>query len=173
MRLSPKGRWFWPLLLMLVVTDCATKEIAVGHLDPTPIPHQVFGDFLRFTLARNPKTAFGFDFRPYIGAYQRPLLILVMAAVLFFLLRIYGRLSPSAKLTAAGLGLAAGGALGNLYDRVRFPVGVVDFIDVGFGAHRFFVFNVADIGINIGAGLIAIALWREELRQRRETTVDA
>src|ERR1043166_6128868 len=100
MRLSPKARWFWPLLLMLAVTDCATKEIAVGHLDPTPIPHRVFGDFLRFTLGRNPKTAFGSDLRPYIGAFNRPLLILLMVAVLFILLRIYGRLSPRATLAA-------------------------------------------------------------------------
>jgi len=167
MRLSPKARWFWPLLLVLAVTDCATKDIAVARLDPTPIPHRVMGDVVRFTLARNPKTAFGFDLRPYIGEFARPLLVLVMAAVLVVLLRFYGRLSPRASLAAAGLGLAAGGAIGNLYDRLRFPVGVVDFIDVGIGAHRFFVFNVADVGINVGAGLLAIAIWREDLRRRR------
>jgi signal peptidase II len=162
MRISPKARWFWPLLLILAVTDCATKDIAVSRLDPTPIPHRVAGDFLRFTLARNPRTAFSFDPRPWLGDFTRPALIIAMALVLLVLLRTYWRLSPRAALMGAGLGLAAGGAIGNLYDRLRFPAGVVDFIDIGVGAHRFFVFNVADVGINAGVALLAIALMRKE-----------
>jgi signal peptidase II len=37
---------------------------------------------------------------------------------------------------------------------------VVDFIDVGIGATRFWTFNVADMGISAGAILLAAALWR-------------
>jgi signal peptidase II len=39
---------------------------------------------------------------------------------------------------------------------------VVDFIDVGVGALRFWTFNVADISVTVGAGLLALALWRGE-----------
>lgn len=42
------------------------------------------------------------------------------------------------------LALVAGGAMGNLIDRLRSPRGVVDFIDVGIGDARFWTFNVAD-----------------------------
>jgi signal peptidase II len=166
--MTPKARWFWPLLLVLFLTDCATKSLAVEHLDPTPIPHAVVSQYLRFTLVRNPHTAFGFEPRPYLGGFTRPALILAMVAVLVLLASIYRRLSPRARLAAAGLGLACGGAIGNLYDRIRFPVGVVDFIDVGIGAHRFFIFNVADVGINIGAALLALALLRQDMRRESD-----
>jgi signal peptidase II len=60
------------------------------------------------------------------------------------------------------LGLAAGGALGNIFDRLRFRAGVVDSIDVGIATHRFWIFNVADAGITVGALLLAFTVLREE-----------
>src|SRR4051812_50064542 len=60
------------------------------------------------------------------------------------------------------LGLVAGGAIGNLIDRVRSGRGVVDFLDVGVGALRWPTFNVADIAVSCGAIALAISLWREE-----------
>ena len=59
------------------------------------------------------------------------------------------------------MGLARGGAAGNLIDRIRSPRGVVDFIDIGIGAVRFWTFNVADAGITVGAILLALTLWNE------------
>ena len=56
----------------------------------------------------------------------------------------YRRTAPDARLRAAALALVAGGAMGNLIDRLRSPRGVVDFINVGIGDARFWTFNVAD-----------------------------
>ena len=57
------------------------------------------------------------------------------------------------------LGLILGGALGNLYDRLRLGE-VIDFVDVGFGSHRWPVFNVADIAVTVGVFLLLIEyLW--------------
>jgi len=64
--------------------------------------------------------------------------------------------SPSlqSRLTAVGLGLILGGALGNLTDRiVRGPRGVIDFIDFRVWP----VFNAADSAIVIGALIVALA----------------
>src|SRR5258705_2211813 len=58
------------------------------------------------------------------------------------------------------LGLVAGGAAGNLIDRIRSARGVVDFLDVGIGAYRWPTFNVADIAVSCGAIALAISLWR-------------
>jgi signal peptidase II len=58
------------------------------------------------------------------------------------------------------LGLILGGAAGNLVSRMASARGVVDFIDVGWGAARFYLFNVADVGVCVGAGLLALVLWR-------------
>ena len=57
------------------------------------------------------------------------------------------------------LALIAGGALGNLLDRLRSVRGVVDFIDVGIGDSRFWTFNVADSGVTCGAILLMLVLW--------------
>jgi signal peptidase II len=159
--MTPKARYFWPLLFVLFMADCTTKDLALEHLDPPLMPHPVLDSFLRLTLVHNPGTAFGFDIRPYVGAWARPLMIAVMLAVLTALLSLYSQTTPRARVAAAALGLACGGAIGNLVDRFRFPLGVVDFIDVGIGAHRFWIFNVADAGITVGAITLAFVLLRQ------------
>lgn len=162
--LSTKARYFWPFLLMLFVTDCSTKDLVVEHLSGEGVPYPVVDSFVRFTLHHNPGTAFGFDIGDYVGAWARPILIGGMSLILIALLRIYYQAAPRARLTAIAVGLAAGGALGNIYDRIRFQAGVVDFIDVGVGMHRFYIFNVADVGVGVGALLLALSMLREEPR---------
>ena len=51
-----------------------------------------------------------------------------------------------------------GGALGNLLDRVLFHK-VVDFIDVGLGHLRWYIFNVADAAIVVGMGLLILSTY--------------
>ena len=75
--------------------------------------------------------------------------------------------APADRVRAAALALVAGGAAGNLLDRLRTSRGVVDFIDVGIGAHRFYVFNLADVGVTTGAVLLALALWRSPADDRQ------
>ncbi|MDQ6829695.1 MAG: signal peptidase II [Gemmatimonadota bacterium] len=57
---------------------------------------------------------------------------------------------------------AGGGAVGNLINRILSARGVVDFLDLGSGTARWPTFNVADIGVSVGAVLLAWVLWREE-----------
>jgi signal peptidase II len=61
---------------------------------------------------------------------------------------------------ALALALVTAGAAGNLWDRLRSSRGVVDFIDVGFSDARFWIFNLADVAITIGALLLAYLLSR-------------
>ncbi len=89
-----------------------------------------------------------------------------MIAVLILLVRMYWLAPPRARWTAAALALAFGGAVGNLLDRFRYSRGVVDFIDVGVGSHRFWVFNVADAGISVGAIALGVILMLEERKGR-------
>ena len=62
-------------------------------------------------------------------------------------------------LVRTGLWLIAGGGLGNLYDRLT-TGSVSDFIELAFV--RFAVFNVADVCICVGAGLVLLSALREE-----------
>ena len=155
----PKARLFWPILGTLVLADCSTKELVQTALTGNPGPHPLVGDWLRVTLIYNPGAALSLL---SFGAASRVVFGAIAATVIVGLLLLYRRTAPDARLRAAALALVAGGALGNLLDRLRSPLGVVDFIDVGIGDVRFWIFNVADIGVTVGAVLLALVLWREE-----------
>ena len=74
-------------------------------------------------------------------------------------------------LRIVAISLVVSGAIGNLYDRLRWDRGVVDFlgpIDLGFW--YFPIFNVADIAISCGAVMLAISFWLEE-RQEAEREI--
>ena len=152
-----KARVFWPLTLLLLLSDCATKRWAETHLTAyTPEP--AVGQLVRWTLAYNRAAAMGIGF----GDTSRPVLIVATLVALAALARFYRSAGPGEVGVAAASALIAGGALGNLVDRVRWTGGVVDFIDVGVGASRFWIFNVADVGVTGGAALLAWILLRRE-----------
>jgi len=154
----PKSRVFWPVLLALVLVDCSTKQLAVEHLTPPHVPHELFGDAVRLTLAYNPGAAMSLS----LGPYSRVGFGLLTVLSLVFLWRMYRGTRPDDLRLTTALALLSGGAVGNLLDRVRSPRGVVDFIDVGAGDVRFWTFNVADVGITLGAVALAVMLWRRE-----------
>lgn len=166
--MSPKARIFWPLASLLVLADCTTKELVVDHFSPAHTPHDVIGSAVRFTLAYNTGMAFG----AHWGTWSRPLLILTTVVILVVLMQLYWRAEPTRRLTAVALALVCGGAIGNLLDRVFSTRGVVDFIDVGVGTHRFWTFNVADAGITVGALLLAVVLSRAAYPDRPTSAVE-
>ncbi len=156
--ISRKARAFWPLLFLLVFTDCATKRLA--ETLPVHSPQEVVGDVLRFTLAYNPGAAFGF----VVGSAEASRwffgLVAIGMTMLFF--HWYLQADEGDRPFAVALALVAGGALGNLLDRLRSERGVVDFIDIGLGNVRFWTFNIADLGLTAGAIFLAVLLWRRE-----------
>lgn len=156
MRWSPKARRFWPLFLLVLLADCATKRAAEAHLLPAYVPHELMGELVRLTLAYNPGAAMSIS----LGAHSRLGFSILALGALTVLGLLYRRTSPGDGLAAAGLALIASGALGNLLDRLRSPRGVVDFIDVGVGDLRFWTFNLADVGITCGAVLLVLAFQR-------------
>ncbi|HXE84329.1 MAG TPA: signal peptidase II [Gemmatimonadales bacterium] len=154
--MTSKARWFWPLAIVLLVADCATKRVVESRLE-LGVPQPVVGETVRFTLSYNTNAAMGFQ----VGGDKRRLVLSVMTvAALIVLGVLYHRTRPADRLRVIGVALVAGGALGNLIDRVRSSAGVVDFIDVGVSNVRFWTFNVADMGITIGAILLMLALGR-------------
>lgn len=154
--MKKKTRVFWPLALGLLLADCGTKRIAEGSLQ-LHRPQEVMGEVLRFTLAYNPGAAFGID----VGPWSRVVFIVLTIVALVALFAMYRSTPPSHRIQLTSLALISGGALGNLFDRLRGPAGVVDFIDVGVGGTRFWTFNLADAGITVGAILLALSLWAE------------
>lgn len=152
-----KHLWFWPLALVVLLTDCTTKELATERLVPH-VPSTLVPDVVQFTLVYNPGAAFGVSF----GEFQREALIFLAVLALAMLVAMFRAARPHDTRMAAALALVVGGAAGNLLDRIRSAQGVVDFIDIGIGAQRFWTFNVADVGVTLGAIALAIHLWRTD-----------
>ncbi len=123
-------------------------EIWKGHLD--------------FIFAQNPGGAWSF-LRGLPDTLRRPFFLVVSAAAIVFIISIYRRIGDDQRAMKWGLPLALGGAMGNLVDRMRYGW-VVDFVDIyitrGGREHHWPTFNVADIAIVVGVGLMAIdMLW--------------
>jgi signal peptidase II len=157
-RITGKALRFWPLLVAFLLADCTSKRLAEEHLSPPGTPHEVMGEAVRFTLTYNDGAALGIN----PGPAGLKVLIFVSVLMVVGLGFLYRTLPSSASAEAIALALVTAGAVGNLYDRVLSDQGVVDFIDVGVGAVRFWTFNVADIGITLGALLLAWTFWRRE-----------
>lgn len=157
-RRSREAGIFWSVGLTVVILDAATKLLAVAFLSHQRMQHPVLGDALRWTLVYNPGAAFGL----HLGEQSRWIFTLLTIGALAILWRLYTHSRGGDRLRALSIALVAGGAVGNLIDRLRSPLGVVDFIDAGIGDARWPTFNVADVAVSIGALLLAYVLWMEE-----------
>ncbi|MDA1082033.1 MAG: signal peptidase II [Gemmatimonadetes bacterium] len=151
-------RLFGGIVGTVFITDQITKFVAVDALTPAYLPRAVIGDMLRLTLVYNPGAAFGL----HLGQYSRWIFTALTIAALGLLIRLYRETLPGDLRRVVAIALVAGGALGNLLDRFRSARGVVDFIDVGVGTHRWPTFNIADMAVSCGAILLAFVLWRED-----------
>jgi signal peptidase II len=152
-------RSYLAALLPLLVFDRATKIVAASQL-PMSVPRPVLGNVLRFTLIYNRDAAMNIT----LGSWSRWGFAAIAVIGVLYLLRLLRLTPPNDWLRATALGAISGGAMGNLIDRLLSDRGVVDFIDVGIGVHRFWVFNAADIGVTVGAVVLAYVFAREGKR---------
>ncbi|HEX6939214.1 MAG TPA: signal peptidase II [Longimicrobiales bacterium] len=153
---SRKAALFWPVALAVVLADCGTKRIAESRLEVGE-PRPVVGEVVRFTLGYNPGAAFGIR----LGDASRVVFAALAAVALVGAGGLYRAARPGQTVQLLALASISGGAAGNLIDRLRSARGVVDFIDVGVGGIRFWTFNVADVGVTLGALLLLASFWRD------------
>lgn len=134
----------------VLILDQVTKALVIKYMQPSQsIP--VIENFFHLTYVRNPGAAFG------ILAYRTGFFVLASLLIGTLIVLFYRSLPASNRLTKTALPLQFGGAVGNLVDRLRFNGYVVDFLD--FSVYPA-VFNVADIAIVVGIGLILIDILR-------------
>lgn len=152
------GKWLLAGLVtgVLVIADQVTKLAVVDALAPRGRMEVMPGFFdLVFTL--NTGVSFGM-FSGHPGVMRILLLSLVAVVALGAVIWFIKITDPQDKLFLWALALVAGGAIGNLIDRVRLG-GVIDFLDVYVGTYHWPAFNVADAGITTGTALILLHLW--------------
>lgn len=111
----------------------------------------IIGDFLRFSYVENPGLAFGIR----IGSLK-PIVTIISIAIASYLVFLLYDSKQFVYIEKLSLSLILGGAVGNLIDRILIYIpnstysGVVDFIDVGIAANRWYIFNIADSAVTIG-----------------------
>jgi signal peptidase II len=144
---------FWPIVAAIVALDYSTKRIIEERLIQHA-PISVIGDWVRFNLTYNTGAAMNLS----LGTSSRTVFTVVAIVMITVIVQMYRATPRTDYWQAAALALIAGGATGNLLDRLRSARGVVDFIDVGTSTWRFWTFNVADSGVTCGAILLALLI---------------
>ena len=152
----------------------AAKALYVGNaaaaggvpINPGEIRTRVIEvtSWFNFRLVGNKGAAWGI-FKDLPETMRVPFFVLLSAVALTILLVVYYR-SPGQKLMQSALVLIAGGAIGNLIDRIQIGY-VVDFIDWHVNNHHWPTFNIADVSISVGVGLMIIDMIRQTLLELR------
>lgn len=109
--------------------------------------------FFNLGLTYNPGAAFSF-LANHDGWQRWFFTILALVAAVFFIVQIYQ--SRNKTLQNMGFAMIAGGALGNMIDRLRIGM-VVDFLDFHWQDIHWPAFNLADSAIFIGVTLVLLA----------------
>ncbi len=146
----------------VVIGDQLTKLWIMA----TFLPHgqeEIIPGFFNLVYVTNTGAAFGFlaGSKSWLRQVFFVAVAVVALVVIFF---AYGHLKRQGKIFVYGLGLIAGGAVGNLIDRLRFG-SVVDFLDFYLGSYHWPAFNVADSAISIGVGMFLLGTLLQHRQQ--------
>ena len=125
--------------------------------------------FMNIVRSENPGVAFGI-FADTVSQYRTLALVALSMLAICILAWLLWKIERHDSYTAAGISLIFGGALGNVFDRVR-SGHVTDFIDLYSGSYHWYVFNLADTAICIGAGLLILGMFLQERDVKRRNAI--
>jgi signal peptidase II len=148
---SAAGARAWRLAGALCVLVVALDQVAKASIEAHLVPGEhvdVLGP-LGFTLAHNRGVAFG------LASGGGTALVALTVAALIFVGVLFAR-TPTRPWMWVAFGLLAGGAIGNLADRVRAGA-VTDYIDL----LSWPPFNLADVAVTLGVVVLALSYLRE------------
>jgi len=151
------------LVLLILVSDRVSKSAIVPRFELGQ-PFPVIDGLFNITYVQNTGVAFGI-----LSAFSSPVKILflsLVAAIAAVVVIVYSlRNDPHNKLLQGALALVLAGALGNLYDRVRYGY-VIDFLEFHARGYYWPSFNIADTSISIGVMLLVWEMFRNEAPDR-------
>ena len=161
---------FWKLGYLLAsgavfMIDQTTKAWAVRRLRLGG-DQEVISGFLNFAYAQNTGVAFSMmDDHGDAGRWGLSVVAFIAAALVLY---FFWKTPRSDDRILGSLALLLAGIIGNVVDRARLGF-VVDFIDVQFGNWHYPTFNVADMAIVIGAGILIIDMFLTKKQTAEET----
>jgi signal peptidase II len=171
----PSGLFLMIVAAISFVLDIGSKLWAEKRPESNPSPGDLIENHLTFTLARNKGGAWGL-LQGSDESLRRPFFLIVSVAAISFIVTLYRRLHPNQLALKWGLPLVLGGALGNVFDRIRYGQ-VIDFIDYRaewvrkmnefiakhnpghYVTDHWPTFNIADVAICVGVGLMAVEMF--------------
>jgi signal peptidase II len=153
------------ILLTIIGLDQLTKYWVVNSFrlfESRP----VLPGFFNLTYVTNTGAAFSM-FAHYDSPWRHYLFVGVNTAAVLGFTIAYFRMKKGRNLSCFPFAMIAGGAAGNVIDRIRYG-SVVDFLDVYWGTHHWPTFNVADSAICVGVVLFLIINFIEEKKKSQQ-----
>jgi signal peptidase II len=181
-RLTRAWKVFILVGVLTLAADQATKLWARHALPVHPVGCEIPDDIVarkcvgtavpvvdglwEWRLSFNTGSAFGL----FGGA--RVFLTIIAIAAVAGMIWMMKKARPDQKALHWALALVAGGAIGNLIDRLYFGV-VTDFVLWRYETHEWPVFNIADVALVAGVGLMFVDMWRESRLEREKKRAKA
>jgi len=144
---------YFAVITVVIVLDQLTKAMVVDSLSLYE-SREIIPGFFNLVYVTNSGAAFSL-LADVNSPWRHYFFLTIGSAALVGLTIVYWKLRKANWLYSWALALIAGGAAGNLIDRVRFG-SVIDFLDIYIGNYHWPAFNIADSAICIGAGLFLI-----------------
>ena len=134
--------------------DFISKRLIEKHLSFDDV-QVVIPNFFNLVRSQNSGVAFSM-FAESGGRWHGPALALFSVTAVLILAGMLWKIDRMDRLSAVGLSLIFGGAMGNVYDRISMGA-VTDFLDFYIRDYHWYTFNIADCGICVGAGLLILS----------------
>lgn len=153
------------LAVLVVIVDQLTKLWIMNNFTLHEQLNIIPG-FFNLVYVTNTGAAFGFlagDKTWLRQAFFIGVAIIALGVIVF----AFGHLKKQGRLFVYALSLIAGGAVGNLIDRLRFG-SVVDFLDFYLGSYHWPAFNAADSAISVGVGLFLFGTLLQHFKDRKQ-----
>ncbi|MCH8822581.1 MAG: signal peptidase II [Planctomycetes bacterium] len=167
----------------LFVKNLAFHNVAGYVVNPNDIPHHdavnLIPSILSLKLVANRGAVFG------IGQGQRWMFIILGIIAIVVIVTTFLKSAAHRRWMHIALAMILAGALGNLYDRVmigavRDMLWLFPGVKLPFGWHwprgndelYPWVFNIADMALLFGLGIILIVLWRDDSKSAKKKALD-
>jgi signal peptidase II len=141
------------IAVAVFVADQVSKSMVI-HRIPEHAVVPVIPGFFNLTNSKNSGAVFGM-FSDSAVWWKTPLLVVVSLALLITVVWLVVQTQNLHWATRIGISLVLGGALANLFDRIRAGE-VEDFLDFYIRNYHWYTFNVADSAIVVGTGFIIL-----------------
>lgn len=144
---------YYCIVLCIVIADQLTK-MWVSENFSLYDSLEVIPGFFNLVYVTNPGAAFSM-FADITSPWRHYFFLAIGGVAIVGITAYNWLLREKSRYSGVALALIAGGAAGNLVDRIRFGV-VIDFLDFYWGGYHWPAFNVADSAICVGAGLFLL-----------------